>query len=504
MTTNFATILRKHAQNRPDAPALTFEGQTQSFAELDTASSRCANLLLAKGVRAGDRVAILSKNRAEFFEAIFAVNKIGATLVCLNWRLSPREIGEILADAEPSLLLIDDMGADLLPDDFEACDMLRFGPGFGAEKEARPATDPGHDVAPDDVALILYTSGTTGLPKGVMLTNEGMSYTARLADAWGMSDQSVNLVAMPLFHIGGCGYGSSTMLAGGHTVLMADVDIPTIIDLIPRYAVTHTFMVPAVVQALLNTPGIADADMSSLELLMYGASPMGDVLLRRAIKTLGCGFMHAYGMTESAGTVVCLGPDMHDPDGPNSHLLKSCGTALPWVELRVVDPATGADCPVGGVGELWLRSRMLMKGYWRNQQATEEAIVEGGWFRTGDAAYLDEEGHVFLFDRYKDMIISGGENIYPAEIENVLNGHPAVAQVGVIGVPHERWGETPLAVVVLRDGQCASEAELIAHTRADLAHYKCPTCVTFAESLPRNASGKLLKPEMRRIYGAGA
>ncbi len=384
------------------------------------------------------------------------------------------------------------------------CDILRFGPDFEALRRAEPATDPGHHGAPDEVALILYTSGTTGLPKGVMLTNEAMSHTARLGEAWGMSGTSVNLVAMPLFHIGGCGYGSSTLLAGGHIVLMADVDIPTIIDLIPRYAVTHTFMVPAVIQTLLNTPGVEDADMSSLQLLMYGASPMGDVQLRRAIDTLGCGFMHAYGMTESAGTAVFLGPEKHDPDGPLSRLLKSCGTALPWVELRAVDPATGADCPPGAVGELWLRSRMIMEGYWRNEKATDEAIVEGGWFRSGDAAYLDEEGHVFLFDRFKDMIISGGENIYLAEIENVLNGHPAVAEVGVIGVPHERWGETPLAAVVLREGHSASEDELIAHTRADLAHYKCPTRVEIAESLPRNASGKLLKPEMRRIYGAGA
>lgn len=503
MSETFAKILRHNAQRRPDAAALTFEGQTQSFADLHKVSSLSANLLTSKGVRAGDRVAILSKNRAEYFELIYAANKIGATLVCLNWRLSSREISEILNDAEPSLLLVDGIGAGLLPEGFHLCGVLEFGPDYDALRAAQPDSDPGHDGAPDETTLILYTSGTTGLSKGVMLSNEGMSYTADLAKAWGMSEASVNLVAMPLFHIGGCGYGSSTMLAGGHTVLMADVDMPTIIDLIPRYKVTHTFMVPAVVQALLNAPEVAQADMSSLELLMYGASPMGDVMLRRAIDTFGCNFMHAYGMTESSGTVVCLGPEWHDPDGPNSHLLKSCGSALPWVELRVVDPATGADQPAGAVGELWLRTRMLMKGYWQNPEATAEAIVEGGWFRSGDAAYLDDKGHVFLFDRYKDMIISGGENIYPAEIENVLNGHPVIAQVGVIGVPHERWGETPLAVVVLKAGQSVTEAELIAYTRADLAHYKCPTRVAFVDELPRNASGKLLKPELRRMFGAG-
>lgn len=497
----FANIIRHHARIRPEAPALTASGVTQSFADLDRASSRIAAALQARGIGPGDRVAVLSKNRPEYFEVIFACNKLGAIMAGLNWRLSAREIALILADAEPSLILADDTGAGLLESGTGGVDVIRFGAEFTAWRDAVPVQDPGHQGAPDEVALLLYTSGTTGLSKGVMLTNEGMSYTRQLAAAWGMTDASVNLVAMPLFHIGGCGYGSSTMLAGGHTVLMSDVDIPTILDLIPRYRVTHTFMVPAVVQSILNAPDVARADFSSMELLMYGASPMGDVLLRRAIATLGCQFMHAYGMTESSGTVVCLGPDKHDPEGPHIALLKSCGQPLPWVELRVVDPATHQDVPTGAVGEIWLRSAMIMKGYWRNEAATREAILEGGWFRSGDAAYLDEAGHVFLFDRFKDMIISGGENIYPAEIENVLNGHPAVAQVGVIGVPHERWGETPLAVVVLRAGQTATEAELIVHTRANLATYKCPTRIVIADSLPRNASGKLLKPEMRRIYG---
>jgi acyl-CoA synthetase (AMP-forming)/AMP-acid ligase II len=498
----FATIMRHHADQRPDAPALTFDGVMQTFADLNDAAVRSANMLTARGVGHGDRVAILSKNRADFYELIHATTKIGATLVCLNWRLSAREIGQILMDAEPTLIIADDTGAPLLPE--TEVPVLRFGPAYTAARDAADATDPQRDGGPDDVALILYTSGTTGLPKGVMLTNAGMSYTAQLADAWGMTQDSVNLVAMPLFHIGGCGYGSSTMLAGGHTVLMADVDVGRIIDQIERHGVTHTFMVPAVVQSLLNDPRSADADLSSMELLMYGAAPMGDVLLRRAIDVLGCNFMHAYGMTESSGTVVCLGPQFHDPDGENAHLLKSCGAAMPWVDLRVVDPTTGSDVATGDVGEIWLRTPMLMKGYWRNAKATAEAIVDGGWFQSGDAAYLDADGRVFLIDRYKDMIISGGENIYPAEIENVLNGHDAVAEVGVIGIPHEKWGETPLAVIVLRDGQSVSADDLLAYTRDHLARYKCSGKIVFTDSLPRNASGKLLKGDLRRTYGGAA
>ena len=497
----FAGIVRRHAQERGTAPALTFAGRTRSFAELDAATSRLASVLISRGARAGDRVAVLSKNRAEYVDAILAASKMGATLVGLNWRLSPREIAEILADADAALILADETGAALLPAS-PGAPVLRFGAELDAATAAAEPRDPGHEGMPEEVALILYTSGTTGLPKGAMLTNEGMSHTARLAEAWGMGPDAVNLVAMPLFHIGGCGYGSATMMAGGHTVLMAEVDVPAILRAIPEHRVTHTFLVPAVVQMLLNAPEAAGADLSTLELLMYGASPMGDVLLRRAMEAFGCRFMHAYGMTETAGTVVILRPEDHDPDGPRAGLLKSCGRTLPLVELWVVDPATSHDAAQGGVGEIWLRTRMLMAGYWRNAAATAEAVGEGGWFRTGDAAYLDEEGHVFLFDRYKDMIISGGENIYPAEIENVLNGHPAVAEVGVIGVPHEKWGERPLAVVVLR--AAAEAGELIAYARGNLATYKCPDWVRIVDALPRNASGKLLKPELRRLYGAGA
>ncbi|MDP2085435.1 MAG: long-chain-fatty-acid--CoA ligase [Gemmobacter sp.] len=504
MTTDtFASLIRAHAAARPDAPALTFEARTQRFGDLHAASSRIAQLLAAHGVGAGDRVAMLSRNRAEFFQVIIAASKLGAVVVGLNWRLSPREIGEILADADPAVLIVDDTGAALVQGLAVPYPVLAFGAGFDAMVAAQPDTDPGHTGAPDEVALILYTSGTTGRPKGVMLTNRGMSYTRQLAREWGMSEQSVNLVAMPLFHIGGCGYGSSTMMAGGHTVLMPEVRVPDILALIPQYRVTHTFLVPSVVQMLLNAPEVDGADLSSLQLLMYGAAPMGDVLLRRAITVLGCNFMHAYGMTESSGTVAILRPDAHDPDGPNPHLLKSCGRAMPWVELRVMD-AEGEPAPAGTTGELWIRSPMLMAGYWRNPQATAAAITPDGWFRSADAAQMDSDGHVFLIDRMKDMIISGGENIYPAEIENVLNGHPAVAQVGVIGVPHDRWGETPLAAVVLRPGTQATEDDLRAYTRANLATYKCPSRFIFVPELPRNASGKLLKPEMRRLWGTGA
>jgi long-chain acyl-CoA synthetase len=500
----FAQTLRHHASARAEAKALTFDGRTQTFAELHSSSARAANALRADGVRPGDRVAVLTRNRAENFELIFACSMIGAILVGLNWRLAPAEIAAILADATPTLLIHGPDEASLVGEDTRALPGLKrvitFGKDYDAWRAAAGPNDPGHVGAPDDVILILYTSGTTGLPKGVMLTNRGMSYTRQLAEAWGMTEASVNLVAMPMFHIGGCGYGSSTMMAGGHTVLMREVNPAQAVELIERHRVTHTFFVPTVVQALLSVPGIDKADLSSLELLMYGASPIGEALLQRALETLKCGFMHAYGMTEASGTVVFLPPEDHDLGGPRSNLLRSCGRAVPWVELRISDPATSDEVADGQVGEIWLRSPMIMKGYWNNPHATRDALVEDGWYRTGDAAYRDAGGYVFIVDRFKDMIISGGENIYPAEIENVLGFHPAIREVGVIGVDHERWGETPLAVVALRPGMSIAAEELIAFTRSKLASYKCPTRVEFTEGLPRNASGKLLKHELRRAY----
>jgi long-chain acyl-CoA synthetase len=505
MNSSFADILRQLAISRGSSPALTFEDQTWSFAQLHERSSRTANALKAAGVGQGDRVALLTKNCAECFELMYACNKIGAIFTGLNWRLAPTEIQAIVQDAQPKVIIVSAAEAALLTDACRKLSCIKrivvLGEDFDGWRNAAAESDPGHSGAPDEVALLLYTSGTTGLPKGVMLTNQGMSFTPRLAaESWGMDADSVNLVAMPMFHIGGCGYGSSTMTVGGHTILLREVNPARIIEVIAKHKVTHTFLVPTVVQAVLEVPHVKEADLSRMQLLMYGAAPMGDVLLRRAIDVLGCQFMQAYGMTETAGTVVVLPPADHEPQGPRAALLSSVGRVLPWVDMRVVDPQTKSDMPTGQVGEIWLRSEMVMQGYWNKPQDTAETLLEDGWLRTGDAAFLDVDGYIYLFDRFKDLIISGGENIYPAEIENILNGHPAILEVAVIGMPHPRWGESPRAVVVLRQEMQATEQALISYTRAHLAHYKCPTSVVFTTQLPRNASGKLLKRELRRVY----
>ena len=500
MAQHLVDLLRRFAAETPDAPCLAHEATLLSFAELDRRSSRVANALVADGIGAGDRVAILDRTAPETFELFFACAKIGAIMMPLNWRLSAREIAGIVADGTPSAMLV---VADLLPLLGEVASrprQIELGASYVAWRDAASDIDPAKPHAADDPLLLLYTSGTTGAPKGVMLTHESHAYNGRIAgEAWDFSRDSVNLVAMPLFHIGGIGYGMMALSQGGHTVLMQQPDPALVMDLIARHRVTHAFFVPTVIQRLVEHAEQGGTVPTGLERMIYGASPIGESILRRAMKAFGCRFTHAYGMTETSGTVVTLPPQDHDPDGPNPGRLRSCGKPLPWVDLALINPATGEPVAIGEVGEIRIKSPMNMLGYWQKPAETAATITPGGWLCTGDAAWQDADGYVYIHDRYKDMIVSGGENIYPAELENVLLAHPQVGEVAVIGTAHPRWGETPRAYVIPRGDTAPSEAELIAFTRDRLAHYKCPTSVVFVAALPRNASGKLLKRDLRLL-----
>ena len=508
-TFTLADVIRKQATLHPNSPAVTFGDATLGFSDIDQRSSRVANALISAGVQKGDRVAVLSKNAPVFFELAFGCSKAGAILAGLNWRLAPVEIEAIMADAEPTVVLVADEERGLLTEAALAMGGLKLVVGLDEEYEgwiaAASEVDPAVVCGPSDVVLLLYTSGTTGVPKGAQLTNANLWFGERLArETWGFTEDSVNLVGMPMFHIGGIGYGMSAVIVGGHTVLLRVADPAVIIAAIEKHRVTHAFFVPAVVQTIVSAPGVEDADLSSMELLSYGASPIGDAVLRRAIAVVGCQFTQSYGMTETAGTIVSLPPADHQPDDASrSELLRSCGKALPWIELALFDPKTGERVPTGSVGEIWVRSAMNMIGYRNKPEETARTITTDGWLRTGDAAYANEDGYLFLFDRFKDMIVSGGENIYPAEVENALYDHPAIAEVAVIGVPHERWGESPKAMVVLRPAMTATPEELIEFARTKLARYKCPSSIDFVESLPRNASGKILKRELRAPYWVG-
>jgi long-chain acyl-CoA synthetase len=504
-----AAIVRTHGRERPDAPAIEFEGRTVTFGELDERSSRLANALAAAGVSPGDRVAFLDKNGPEYFETTFALGKLNAVNVALNWRLAPPELAGIINDARAKVLIV---GREFVShiEKIEGeiptvTKIIAIGGHEGwddyeATISAADSTDPGIEAGRDDVAFQLYTSGTTGLPKGVMITNNNFFDGAlHVTDSWRFDADSVNLAVMPMFHIAGSGWSLIGLVHGCQTVLLRDVDPGRILELIPEFGVTNAFIVPAVIQFLVNTPGVNDVDFSTLRAIVYGASPITDAVLTRAMEVFGCEFIQVYGLTETTGAITQLDDEFHDP-AARPHLLRSCGKPYPWVEIRVVDPESGNDVPTGTVGELWTRSRQNMLGYWANEDATRAAVDDDGWFRTGDAGYLDDDGFIYLHDRVKDMIVSGGENIYPAEVENVLAKHPEVLDVAVVGVPDAKWGEAVKAVVVRQEGSAVTEIDLITFTREHLAGYKLPKSVDFTETLPRNPSGKLLKREIRAPY----
>jgi long-chain acyl-CoA synthetase len=308
---------------------------------------------------------------------------------------------------------------------------------------------------------------------------------------------------MPLFHIGGGGWAVAGMYEGCTSVIVRDLDPAALIRLIGEHRITHGFVVPAVLQFMLMIPGGEDADCSSLEVIVYGASPISEDVLARSIERFRCKFWQAYGLTETTGSVVNLPPEDHDLSGPNKHRLRSCGVPGPGVEVRIADTDTGAAVPTGEVGEIWIRSPQVMRGYWNMPEETAKSITDDGWFKSGDAGYLDADGYVYIHDRVKDMIVSGGENVYPAEVENALMAHPGIADVAVIGVPDDKWGETPKAMVVRAAndaGAALTEADVIDFAREHLARFKCPTSVDWLDALPRNPSGKVLKKDLREPY----
>ncbi|MEV5573507.1 long-chain-fatty-acid--CoA ligase [Spirillospora sp. NPDC052269] len=500
-------ILRERAHGRPDKIAFHAGDRAVTYREFDGRVDRVAAALAASGVGPGDRIAILDKNSLEHAELLFGAARIGAVLVPVNYRLAPDEVAFIVTNARARVLVVGPEFVpvlDALKDRLEhVTRTLVVGPDYEEWVGTGTSAPPAHEAKPSDVFVQIYSSGTTGLPKGVMLTHDNFATALPITqELWGLDESSVLMVAMPQYHVAGSILTVGVLFDSLTGVIGREPDPVLIARAIERHKVTHIFLVPALLQFMQMLPEVAERDLSSLRLLLYGASPISDDVLRGAISMLpGTAFMQVYGLTETTGAITYLPVADHDPDGPKTARLRSAGIPYPACDLRIADPATLEELPAGEVGEILCRTPQNMVGYWDLPAATDAALLPDGFFRTGDAGYLDEDGYLFIHDRVKDMIISGGENIYPAEVENVLMGHPKVTDCAVIGVPDERWGETPKALVVA-SGDLGPH-DLIDYCRARLAHFKCPSTVEFRDVIPRNPTGKILKRELRAPYWEG-
>ncbi|MCM0001134.1 MAG: long-chain-fatty-acid--CoA ligase [Erythrobacter sp.] len=501
-------ILDHWAAEQPDAPAIEGGGLAFTYGEVDRLSRQIIAWLAGRGVGAGDRVAFLGKNAASYGLLYCACARAGIVIAPIGWRLAAREIAYILGDTEAKLLVA---APDFMELAAAAMAELASPPALLGDAamlaEARAC-----DAAPftpcgaDDPMLQLYTSGTTGHPKGVLLSNANLTRLRVEGIAAGLTYYTdyragdCMMVAMPIAHIGGTGTFSLAMLAGIRCRFEAEFTPAGVLAAIEA-GTTHMFLVPAALQMVIQHPQAASTDFSNLRYLIYGAAPMPLELLKQAVQTMpNTQFLQAYGMTETTGTVSILPPEDHSLEG--NQRMRSAGKALPGVAIAVRGP-DNVEVPRGDIGEVCIRSPSNTAGYWKLPEATASTIDADGWLHTGDAGVMDADGYVYIQDRIKDMIISGGENVYPAEVESAIYGHPAIAEVAVIGVPSAKWGEEVKACVVAKPVMEVDAAEVIAWARERIAAFKAPKSVDVIPVMPRNASGKILRRELRAPYWEG-
>ncbi|HEY4095966.1 MAG TPA: long-chain-fatty-acid--CoA ligase [Baekduia sp.] len=496
------------ARKFPDRVAVSFGDEVLTYRALDERSNRLANALAGGVIAPGDRVAVLMENRLEYLECYYGIPSAGAGLAHLNYRLHPRELIHIINDCGPSALIVEGVFSDTVDEILPHCPTLQHVIGIGAvaaadldyeELLAGASPEPAdHGVREEDLAWLLYTSGTTGQPKGAMLSHRNLLASAQNWMIDVVHDRgSVGYVAAPLFHV--TGYCTIGYFLRGATILLRRVHDPEdFMRACEEHGVTGTIGIPTMIVDLLAHPRIDDYDLSSLREFLYGGSAIPAEILRRAMQRFpDATFSQGSGMTELGGNVLCLDAATHRRviEEGRTDLLQATGRPMALTSARLVDDDMN-DVPVGEVGELVLRADQVSYGYWNNPEATAEANA-GGWFHTGDLFREDAEGYLSIVDRKKDMIISGGENVYSRQVEDVLHQHPDVAQAAVVGVTHPRWGEAVCAVIVAVPGTELTEAAIVEHTRGHLAGYKKPQRVVFVNALPRGASGKILKRELR-------
>ena len=506
--------LRRAVQTRPNGTSTSFAGRRRTWRQTQDRVSRVAGALSALGVRRGDRVAILAFNSDRYLELMYALPWLGAVMVPLNTRLAAPEIEYILNDSGAVAMFVDtgmshhlkalDGRTPALREVVWLDDMA--GPEGLLHYEDLTSHEALDDAGArdDDLAGLFYTGGTTGRSKGVMLTHTNLVVNALNGVAgMGFDADTAYLHSGAMFHLADGASTFGVTLSGGRHAFVPRFEPMEVLLTIQTEKVTHAQFVPTMINMLVNHARFAEFDIGTLSFILYGASPMPEGVLRKAIEAMPhVRLMHGYGMTEASPIVTLLDPRYTVLDGPFAGRLKSCGQAVLACEVRIVD-ADRLEVPRGTTGELAVRGANIMKGYW-NKPAETNAVLEDGWYYSGDGAYMDEEGFVFVVDRLKDMIISGGENVYSAEVENAISTIPGVAEVAVIGVPDERWGERVHAIVVPQQGTTLTAEEVMEHCRSQIAGYKCPRSVDFRDTpLPLSGAGKVLKRELREPYWQG-
>ena len=502
----------------PDKPAIIFEDKKYTFSQLNERVNRLANGLLKLGIKKGDRVAMLQVNCNQCVEAYFAVAKIGAIYLPLNFRAKGNEIAYILNSSEANTLFIGDRYISLIESIRPELKFLQHLITIESKHDGMPyyediiSSSPGDEVVTEiddsDTTILMYTAGTTGFPKGVMLShNSFSSYMLENVTPADPELEERNIITVPLYHVAGIQAMMAAIYGGRTLVMERQFSAEEWLGLVEKEKANRAMMVPTMLKQLLDHPDFSKYDLSSLKVITYGAAPMPLEVLKKALDAFpGASFINAFGQTETASTITALGPEDHNISGTEEEKekklkrLSSIGKPMPDVEMKVIGE-DGNELPTGGVGEILARGPRVMTGYWKDEEKTAKTIDKDGWVHTGDIGYVDEDGYFFLAGRATDIIIRAGENISPEELETVLQAHPKIEEVAVIGVPDETWGEEPRAIVVLKKGETATAEEIMEYCRAELASFKRPRSIVFVDSLPRNPMGKILKRELRDKYG---
>ena len=514
-TTDFLSIATSIC---PDRVAVVFERKKYTFSQLNERVDRLANALSSLSVKKGDRLAMLQVNCNQFVETYFAAAKLGAIYVPLNFRAKGNELTYMLNTAEASTLLVGERYIELLNSLRSNLTSVRHFISIESRHEgmlyyedmiaSSPVGEIVTEIDDDDTTILLYTAGTTGVPKGVMLSHNSFAvYVLENVTPADPELEERNILTVPLYHVAGIQAMMAAIYGGRTLVMERQFDAKEWMELVESEKANRAMMVPTMLKQLMDHPEFGEHDLSSLKVITYGAAPMPLEVIKRALEAFpGVSFINAFGQTETASTITTLGPEDHIISGTEEERekklrrLASIGKPMSDVEMRIVDE-DGRELPVGQVGEIVARGPRVMTGYWKDEEKTEKTIDKDGWIHTGDMGYMDEDGYFYLAGRAMDMIIRGGENISPEEVEAVLRTHPKVEEAAVIGIPDEEWGEQPRAIVVLKQGEVATAEEVIEYCRANLSSFKRPRSVVFIDELPRNPMGKVLKRVLQERYG---